>query len=83
MTKPDDIPQDVWEAAQFARLHMMATDDFDTHAEIIARVIMAERERWRGEIEKLLADHVRRSWSTEVPSLVDEPEVARGHWPWG
>jgi hypothetical protein len=41
MSRPDDIPQDVWDAAERAYVH----DDYFEQVEMTARAILAERER--------------------------------------
>lgn len=44
MTKPDDIPQDVWDAAELFHWGRPWSDKSDT--EWIARSLLAERNRW-------------------------------------
>lgn len=44
MNKPDNIPQDVWDAAE--NMPLVDTDDMDFGISlVIARAILAERER--------------------------------------
>ncbi|WP_332717432.1 hypothetical protein [Pelagibacterium mangrovi] len=52
MNRPDDIPQDVWDAAEIATIGWVRTEDdgspeatFDNFVGAIARAILAERER--------------------------------------
>jgi hypothetical protein len=44
MTKPDDIPQDVWDKADHLETVIDCPDYVPRHTVLIARAIMAERE---------------------------------------
>jgi hypothetical protein len=66
VSKPDDVPQDVWDAAVKAEL--VVEDEFtdlndwnsrDVATDIIARAIMAERER----CAKIADAHAAENWS--------------------
>lgn len=55
MSKPDDIPQDIWDAAEIATIGWVRTEDdgspeatFDNFVNAIARAILDERDRcWK------------------------------------
>lgn len=48
MSKPDDIPQDVWDAAVHG-----THDSWDNPPLVLARVIVAERERCHGILRQI------------------------------
>jgi hypothetical protein len=47
MSKPDDISQDVWDAAGAVERDVDAPDYSPYNHVVIARAILAERERWQ------------------------------------
>jgi len=72
--KPDDIPQDVWDAASsaFFRMDPEGASEMTNPEEPIARAILAERERCAG-IVGLYADHPH---SPVIGMIADEIAVA-------
>lgn len=56
MTKPDDIPQEVWDAAQAALSTMPTYGDPEEQCHATARAILAERERCASQAEAIVDD---------------------------
>ncbi len=57
--KPDDIPEDVWDAARGVWFTMPALHRWETVVELYARAIMAEREA----CAKIADEHARAKYS--------------------
>lgn len=72
MTKPDDIPQDVWEAASDA--HHELTNSHAANETIIARTIMAERERCAS-----MAERIGKKWGWSVAVNLIVSNIRSGH----
>ena len=62
--KPDDIPQDIWEAAQAAFERQL--NEWST-SEAVARAIMAERERAIAACERQKASFASDEYATPQP----------------
>ena len=80
MNKPEDIPQDVWEAAQGANdaLWALAANDDEYHqdTEAIARAILAERERCAEVARNVRRDVLQaNAASREAPALLHVDRV--------
>lgn len=53
MSKPDDIPQDVWDSTEGVRISFVNPDP-DEVREAVARAVMEERERCAKIAEEML-----------------------------
>lgn len=53
MTRPEDIPEDVWAAAEDAYVH----DEYYEQVEATARAILAERERCINAVKSSIMLH--------------------------
>lgn len=64
MSRPDDVPEDVWGAVRnVLGLDMLPSDNtmFEVPPELIARAILAEREAQK-ERDAKIADHCATEW---------------------
>jgi hypothetical protein len=70
MSKPDDIPQDIWDTVDNMPICGDGFPD-DSDYEVIARAILAERERWSKVVEEL-TDQIDTLRNIDLPCCAHE-----------
>lgn len=75
--KPDDIPQDVWDASED---HLRTYSYLLSSTEIVARAVVAERKRLEGALAALKArnDALRKQHGAVAQSRMDTERRERG-----